>query len=78
MEVKGVKRKQGDGEEISVDGIGIIKEVKDLNGEDIAYTVEFPIELVNSSPFSKKKWKTSNNSFWILHEQDADKIIRVF
>lgn len=78
MEVKGIKRQQGDGKELIINSIGVIKEVKDFNeGKDIAYAVEFPIEMENRSTYGKK-WKTSKNTFYILHYEDGDKIIRIF
>ena len=79
MEIKDINRKQGDGKIIPINGVGIIKEVKDWNnGEDIAYLVEFEIDLENSTPWSKKSWTTHLNTFYIFHNEDNKNIVRVF
>lgn len=78
MEVKGLVRKQGDGKEVIVNETGVIKKIQDWDdGNDIAYEVEFPIELEHSSPYGSK-WKTKVNSFLVFHKMDKDKIVKVF
>jgi hypothetical protein len=76
MEVKDVVRKQGNGKEIVINGVGVIKSIRDF-GDDIAYEVEFEIPLENSSPYGSK-WETDKNSFNIFHEEDKNNIINVF
>jgi len=79
MEVKDLVRKQGDGKSITINNIGTILEIKDWDdSNDIAYLVEFPIELEHGSPFSKEKYKTSINQFYVFHNKDAKNIVRVF
>lgn len=78
IEVKDLIRKQSDGKEIIINEIGIIKKIQDWdNGVDIAYEVEFPIELEHSSPYGEK-WKTKINRFTIFHKKDNDKIVKIF
>ncbi len=42
IEVKDIIRKQGGGEEVVINGVGVIKSISDF-GDDIAYEVEFNI-----------------------------------
>ena len=76
MEVKDIIRKQGDGKEIVINGVGIIKSISAF-GDDIGYEVEFDITIQHSSPYGSK-WKTDKNSFNIFHNEDKDNIINVF
>ncbi len=77
IEVKDIIRKQGDGKEIPINGIGIIRSIKDF-GDDISYEVEFDIEVEHGSPFSSKRWVENKNRFIIFHNGDKDNIVRVF
>jgi len=76
IEVKDIIRKEGDGKEITINGVGIIKSIRDF-GDDIGYEVEFDIELQHSSPYGSK-WKTDKNSFNIFHIKDRNNIVNVF
>lgn len=75
IEVKNIIRTQGDGKETTINGVGVIKSIKDFK-DDIGYEVEFNIELQHSS--SRSTWKTNKNSFYIFHIKDRDNIINVF
>lgn len=76
IEVKDIVRKQGDGKEVVINGVGVIKSIRDF-GDDIVYEVEFNITLQHSSPYGSK-WKTDKNSFNIFHIKDRNNIINVF
>lgn len=76
IEVKNILRKQGNGKDVVINGVGIIKTISKHN-DDIAYDVEFDIELEHSSPYGKK-WTTNKNSFYIFHNEDKNNIINVF
>jgi hypothetical protein len=76
IEVKDIVRKQGDGKEVTINGVGVIKSIRDF-GDDIGYEVEFDISLQHSSPYGSK-WKTNKNSFNIFHNKDKNNIVNVF
>lgn len=75
MEVKDVVRKLGDGKDVVINDVGVIHGIRAV-GDDIAYVVEFDIELEHTSPYGSK-WKSKKNSFIIFHNIDKDKIVNV-
>jgi hypothetical protein len=76
MEIKDLIRKQDDGKEIIINGVGVIKSINDF-GDDIAYEVEFDISLDHHSPYGQK-WTTDKNSFYVFHNKNKENIVRVF
>lgn len=76
IEVRNIIRKQDNGNDVVINGIGIIKTISKHN-DDIMYGVEFDIELEHSSPYGKK-YTTNQNSFNIFHNEDKNNIINVF
>lgn len=70
--VSNLIRKQGDGEEIIINGKGVIKQIRQ-QGNDIAYDVEFDITMTHRSPYGKA-WTTDKNTFTLLHKRDSKHI----
>ena len=68
-------RKQGNGDDIEINGVGVIKEIRDF-GDDIAYIVEFDIDMTHRSPYGSE-WQTSKNTFNVFHLKDKENIVNV-
>lgn len=77
IEVKGLKRKLGNGAQIVISEIGIIRSISKIR-EDIAYNVEFPIKMEHKARNGGKNWTTPTCEFTVLHTEDGDKIDNVF
>lgn len=77
MEVKGLSRKNSDGSEFIVNGIGVIESISKMD-DDIVYVVEFNTPHEYRSPYSGKKYTDKTTSWNVLHNEEKENIVRVW
>ena len=77
MEVKGLDRKHGDGKKVVINSTGVITEIVAWEDGDIGYTVKFPIKTTHKSTYGEK-WTEPDVEYVVFHNEDKDKIVRVF
>jgi hypothetical protein len=81
MEVEGLERKNGDGTPYIVSGIGVIKEIHDVNYDgkhDIAYHVEFNQPATYNNRYGGGTYTLPTSTWVIYHKEDTKNIIKVF